>query len=205
MPHAVLSALPVELVLDDGGRLRIRSVRPEDKALLREGLKQLSPRSTYQRFFTSAIAFSDEHLEYLTDIDGVDHVALGALDVTSGEERGVGVARYVRLEPSSPVAEAAVAVLDAYQGRGIGSLLLAMLGRCAADNGVDVFRAYLLEENRRFLRYLLALGATRTTSDAGVVQIDLPVYRTLEAIPDTPEAQTARWAWQRIDAALAAS
>jgi len=203
--HDTLSGLPVELTLDDGTEIRIRRVRPDDRELIRKGLRHFSQRSTYMRFFTPVVRFSEEHLDYLTDVDGVDHLALGALDVTGGEEQGVGVARYIRLRQEPHVAEAAVAVLDAYQGRGIGSLLLAALSRCAAAHGIEIFRAYLLEENRRFLRFLQAIGAIRQQKEGDIVQVDLPVYRELSQLPEGPETRTARGAWKQLDAALAAS
>jgi GNAT superfamily N-acetyltransferase len=198
-------ALPVELRLDGGMRLRLRHVRPSDKDLIREGLAHFSRRSTYQRFFTPVVTFSDAHLAYLTEVDGLDHVAIGALDVTSGSECGVGVARYIRLGDAPHVAEAAVSVLDAYQSRGIGSLLLAALSGVAAAGAITTFRAYVLDENRRFLRYLSALGAEWRDQGSGVVQVDVPVFTDERQIPDGPATQTARWAWRRLQQATSTS
>lgn len=205
MPRRVPLDFPIELQLRDGLCLRLRHVHPSDKDLLRKGLAHFSQRSTYQRFFTPVVAFSEKHLDYLTNVDGIAHVALGALDVTSEVEEGVGIARYIRLEATPSVAEAAVSVLDAYQSRGIGSLLLAALTRCAAANGIDTFRAYVMEDNRRFLQYLMALGAERREGAGGIVEIDVPVVTSEEQIPDGPATRTARWAWQRIERAAYSS
>jgi len=205
MQRRVRPDFPIELQLKGGLRLRLRHVRPGDRELLRKGLAHFSRRSTHQRFFTPVVTFSDEDLDYLTDVDGVDHVALGALEVTTGSEKGVGIARYIRLEDTPDVAEAAVSVLDAYQSRGIGSLLLAALARCAAAAGVETFRAYVLQENRRFLQYLTALGAERRDAGGGIVEIDLPVVVVEKHIPDGPATRTARWAWQRIERASCSS
>lgn len=205
MQRRVRPDFPIELQLKGGLRLRLRHVRPGDKELLRSGLAHFSRRSTYQRFFTPVVTFSDEALDYLTDVDGVDHVALGALDVTAGTEKGVGIARYIRLADPPSAAEAAVSVLDAYQRRGIGSLLLAALARCAAADGIETFRAYVLQDNHRFLQYLTALGAERRDAGGGIVEIDLPVVTTEKQIPDGPATRTARWAWQRIERASCTS
>lgn len=205
MQQPARSTFPIELQLAGGLRLRLRPVHPGDKDLLRKGLALFSRRSTYQRFFTSVVTFSEAHLDYLTDVDGTDHVALGALDVTAGPEDGVGIARYIRLEDAPTVAEAAVSVLDAYQSRGIGSLLLAALARCAAVGGVETFRAYVLEDNHRVLQYLAALGAERRDRGGGVVEVDLPVMSSLAQIPGGPATQTARWAWRRVEQAARAS
>lgn len=201
MSHADPLSLPVELNVAPELRIRIRHVRPGDKALLREGLAHFSRQSTYQRFFTPVVTFSEEQLEYLTDVDGADHVALGALDVTDGTERGVGIARYIRLPETPGVAEAAVSVVDAYQGRGIGSVLLAALSQFAAAHAIHTFRAYVLVENRRFLRYLIALGAICQSNESGIIQVDLPVRAERSEIPDQPTTATAQWAWDRVASA----
>jgi GNAT superfamily N-acetyltransferase len=60
-------------------------------------------------------------LRYLTELDHRDHEAMCALD-ESGE--GVGVAGYVRSAVRPDTAEVAVAVVDGWQGRGLGTLLL---------------------------------------------------------------------------------
>lgn len=201
MPRRAPPDFPIELQLKGGLRIRLRYVRPSDKDLIQKGLAHFSRRSTYQRFFTPVVTFSEAHLDYLTDVDGENHVALGALDVTSGTEEGVGIARYIRLENAPSVAEAAVSVLDAYQSLGLGSLLLAALARCAAAGGIETFRAYVMEDNRRFLQYLMALGAERRDGEGGIVEIDLPVVTSEEQIPDGPATRTARWAWRCIEQA----
>jgi GNAT superfamily N-acetyltransferase len=201
MPHADPLPLPVELDVEPGLRIRIRHVQPSDKALLRDGLARFSRQSTYQRFFTPVVRFSEDQLEYLTNVDGAEHVALGALDVTGGTEHGVGIARYIRLPETPDVAEAAVSVIDAYQSRGIGSLLLAALSQFAAARSIHTFRAYVLAGNRRFLQYLIALGATCQSGESGVVQVDLPVRADRSELPEQPVTVTARWAWDRLDAA----
>lgn len=188
----------VEVPLDEKTRLHIRSVRPEDKTLIREGLAQFSSQSLYHRFFTPVIEFSEQRLRYLTEVDHHDHCAIGAIDVTDATPQGVGIARYIRLDAEPQVAKAAVAIIDAYQGKGIGSLLMAALSRLAAANGIEIFRGYLLKNNRRFIRNLIGLGALNQRVSAGVVEIDLPVYDDVEELPDTPEAKTARRAWTRL-------
>ena len=200
MPKCALDA-PLDLTLRDGTPIRIRGVRPEDRALIQDGLKRFSRTSTYHRFFTPVVRFSDEHLQYLTEVDGTNHCALGALDQSGETPTGVGIARYIRLDDEPTVAEAAVSVLDAYQGNGAGSLLLAALSQCAAENGVEVFRGYLLNANRRFIRHLLQLGASRQESHSGIVQMDFPVRAHGRDIQKTPETRLARWAWQQIEAA----
>lgn len=201
MPEASRLQLPLETTLEDETAVRIRFVRPEDKELIRRGLREFSEESLYHRFFTPVITFSDEHLKYLTEVDYRDHCAIGILDISEAEPHGIGLARYIRLKDEPNVAEAAVSIVDAYQGRGAGSLLLAALSQLGAENGINIFRGYLIDDNRRFIRYLSGLGALRQQASGSVVELDLPVYTCLEDIPITPETAKARWAWERLRAA----
>ncbi len=181
--------------------LIIRPVKAADKSRIVEGLRAISSETSYRRFFTPTFYPSDEQLRYLTDIDGERHMALGAIDASKEGAPGVGVARYIRLSEEPTVAEAAILVVDAYQKRGVGSILLVALSRYAWHHGIRTFRGYVLLDNQAFLRYLQSLGAHKERAEDGVLQIDLPVPGRLEDLPETPAAQRARWAWRLVDKA----
>jgi GNAT superfamily N-acetyltransferase len=102
----------------------------------------------------------------------VDHEAFEAIDPRSGD--GLGVARYVRNPDRPDSAEAAVAVIDAWQGRGLGGVLLRRLTQRATANGITTFTASLKTGNQGMLRLFERLGAVRTRGvDAGVMEIDV--------------------------------
>jgi RimJ/RimL family protein N-acetyltransferase len=157
--------------LRDGTTVLVRPIRPEDKAALAEGLERLSAESRYRRFLRPMTGLSDRELAYLTEIDYSNHFAWVA--VTADEEqRGLGVARYVR-DPLDPeVAEAAVAVIDDAQGNGIGTLLIRLLVATALENGITTFRGWVLGDNIEVLRPLARIGARRT-ADKGVLRIEV--------------------------------
>jgi RimJ/RimL family protein N-acetyltransferase len=163
----------LETTLRDGTQVLIRMVEPEDRAQFVEGFHRLSARSRYLRFHTAVEELDDQQLDYLTQVDQVDHVAWVAVDLDQPEHPGIGVARFVRLDDEPEVAEAAVTVLDAYQGRGLGTLLLGVLADAARDRGITTFRAYVLGENRAMLSVLDSLGPTRSERQRGVYQIDV--------------------------------
>ena len=158
-----------ELVeLRDGGRVRIRPIRSDDKPRLVEAFQGLSDTSRYRRFLGYKKELSVAELAMLTEVDHHQHEALGALDSETGE--GVGVARFVR-EPGRPeVAEAAVTVVDGWQGRGLGRALLSRLAARAREEGVREFTATLLTDNRAMLRLFRDLGALRVVRRNGPVQ-----------------------------------
>src|SRR5918999_518767 len=125
--------------LRDGARIEIRPIRPDDREELADGLRRMSPESRYRRFFSAIDRLSDAQLRYLTEVDHRDHEALVARDPE--EERGIGVARFVRSETDPELAEVAVAVADDWHSRGVGSALLARLSERARDEGIRRFGA----------------------------------------------------------------
>jgi GNAT superfamily N-acetyltransferase len=118
---------------------------------------------------------TDAQAAYLCDVDHHDHEALIALDDATGE--GVGVARYVR-DPGTDVAEAAVTVIDDWQGRGLGTALLDRIAARAREEGVRRFTALMLSANRDMLDLLETLGTTEVVAHDGA---------TVEVVVDLPE------------------
>lgn len=176
----------LEVELRDGTRALVRPISAADKQRLREGFNLLSPRSRYLRFHAPVKRLTQEQLRYLTEIDYRDHMAWVATDLDHPEKPGMGVARYIRVSDEPEVGEAAVTVLDEYQGRGLGTLLLAILAKSARDNGIRTFRAYVLAENRPMLQIFEQLGAVRSRAEPGVFQVDLPFPNDPAGLPDTP-------------------
>jgi GNAT superfamily N-acetyltransferase len=114
------------VALDDGAVLDLRAIQPSDKSALNEGFEQLSVESRHRRFFVAKSGFTDKELRYLTEFDGVNHYAIVAFATTSGDgvPKGVGVARIVRTDDDPMAAELAIVIVDSWQRRGIGRLLL---------------------------------------------------------------------------------
>ena len=162
-----------DVTLSDGTKVTLRAVRPEDKPLFARGMSRLSPDSRRRRFMFSRGDLTDEELAYLTEVDGVDHVAIGAL--AGGE--GVGIARFVRLAGEPDAAEPALAVVDDLQGRGLGKILLANLVAAARERGIKRFRAEVLRDNASMLALFrgLASPATEELVDDEVVVVEVPL------------------------------
>ncbi len=182
--YSIGASFQEDLRLRDGTRVRLRAVRPSDKQRLREGLGRLSAESQWGRFFGPKAHFSDAELRYLTEVDGVQHFAVGAVGIgwRRQELAGLGIARYVRLAGEPAVAEAAVAVVDEMQNRGIGRLLLERLVVAALERGVKRFRCEVLASNNR-IRHMIteAFGGVCFESRGGgmVAEFPLPERVTL--------------------------
>lgn len=135
--------------LSDGQRVHLRLIHPDDKEMLLEAFDQLSPDSRYARFMAPKARLTEQELRYLTEVDGVDHFALGAIrrHLVSKDE-GVGSARFVRLAERPDTAEPAVTVVDSYQRKGLGSILLQRLIEAAWERDIRWFSTELLAENK---------------------------------------------------------
>lgn len=155
--------------LDDGSAVGLRPIHPHDREQLLEGFAGLSEQSRFHRFLAPMAKLTEQQASYLTELDQVDHFAWGAGIPESGELRGIGVARYVRHQDDPEAAEIAVAVTDAYQGRGLGSLLVAALALVAAGHGIEVVTGFMHDENRAIVRIFERLGAAFERSAPGVV------------------------------------
>jgi RimJ/RimL family protein N-acetyltransferase len=173
-----VAARTSEVFLKDGSRVLIRPVVPSDRVRIAREFERLSPQSRYRRFFSPMKTMSASLLDYLTSVDYVDHFAWAALSAEpgpDGEPLGLGVARYIRLDDPE-AAEMAVTVVDDWQGKGLGRILLDALVLEALENGINRLEGDVLVENRPMQEMLRRTGATFRPEDPGVLRfsIDLP-------------------------------
>lgn len=180
------------VTLRDGTKAVIRPIEPEDKERLQAGLQLLSPQSRYLRFHSPIDHLTTEQLRYLTELDYHDHMAWVATNPAAPDEPGMGVARYVLLPDEPTVAEAAVTVLDKYQGLGLGTILLRKLQESAVDNGIKTLRNYVLASNRAMLEIFDEAGAERFHEGAGVYRVDVTLPSDTTDLVDTPAALLLR-------------
>ena len=169
----------------DGTRALLRLVTPADARILAQGFLRLSDMSRYTRFLAPKPRLTDEELRYLTDVDQEQHVAIGAVRDDDGEAtHGMGIARFIALPDEPGTAEAAVAVADDSQGRGLGRLLFLRLCAAANERGISVFRCHVLASNKGMKALIESITPFRAiTVEAGIMTIDmlLPIVA-----PDLP-------------------
>ena len=158
------------VVLRDGSTLAVRPIRPDDEGDLARFFTDLSMESRVFRFF-AAISNADALAKQLVDVDYTTRY--GILAVAGAEHRLVGHAMYVATEPRK--AELALAVADAYQGRGLGTILLGQLGEAAAAAGIEVMEAIVKPENHHMLKLLRESGFPMSVrSEPGEIHAELP-------------------------------
>ncbi len=168
----VVNGAPI--ALRDGSHVRIRQGRRADRELLLRGFQRLSPESRYRRFLAPMPRLPGAAVRHLTDIDHHDHEAMIALDETGTE--ALGDAFYVRDPERSGAAEVAVTVVDDWQGRGLGTLLLEVISARAREEGVRTFTAWMLARNQEMMDLFHHLGPVQVLDrEAGTVEIEVAI------------------------------
>jgi RimJ/RimL family protein N-acetyltransferase len=147
--------------LSDGRRVEIRALRPDDRADLLAAVGRASGQSLYRRFFAAKRELSEQEVAFFMNVDFVTHVALVAVVDDGGRPAIVGGGRYIVLQAGQ--AEVAFAVVDQYQGQGIGSALMRQLAAIARAAGLQELIAEVLPDNSPMLKVFEKSGFPLTT------------------------------------------
>ena len=149
---------PRTLELTDGTKVHIRPIEPSDEPLLHDAVAAMSERTVYFRFFSPLKRMPDALAHRLAVVDYNDRFAIVATThKPGGKERIVGVARYDRAT-GTDVAEVALAVVDEFQRRGLGRLLLGLISKVGREHGIKTFSLVVLPENQHMLGLLRKMG-----------------------------------------------
>lgn len=161
---------PVPAELKDGTTVWIRPLLPQDREGFRSVVSHFSQDSLRRRFFSGG-APSDAMIEYLTDLDYVDHFAWVALESTP-PHGGLASARFVR-SGSQSVAEVAFGTAEGQHGRGLATLLLGAIGVAALEAGVTRLLAHVLDDNSA-MRAVFAKARPKTEfGEPGVLRVTM--------------------------------
>lgn len=161
--------------LKDGTVVKVRSIRPGDKAGIADAFGRLGAQAIYTRFFHAKPSLTSEELVAATEVDGRNVVALVVTTEVDRKETVIGGGRYMTLAAPGPrAAEIAFLVDERYQGLGIAGRLLQHLARLGLKNGVSRFEADVLPHNRAMLAVFARSGfRMQQTLAEGVVHVTL--------------------------------
>jgi acetyltransferase len=180
---------PGDVALDESA-VELRRLERGDRAAVLEVFAGLGDRSRELRFLTAKPRLTSADLRQLTEVDHYDHVAVVAVSAAHG--RPIGVARFVR-EPEHPdTADVAVAVVDDWQDRGVGTMLTNALVRRAAEVGVRRFTMMMARENEGAFRLLQRAPGEieRVAVDGEIAEFAITLAdRTARTYADTVAAE----------------
>ena len=148
--------LPEQVELPDGATILIRPVMPDDRGLFLAAWERVSKESRQRRFLGPKSELTEEELDFYTQVDGHNHIAVGAVSLgDDGEaQQGIAVARIIRSDDEPDAGELGILVVDDWQGRGVGRALMPRLLLLAAAEGITRVRAQAWSENEPIQRLL---------------------------------------------------
>ncbi|MGC8875679.1 GNAT family N-acetyltransferase [Thermus sp.] len=166
------------VLLKDGRTALLRRATKKDLPLFVEFLRRLSPASLRMRFFSPISP--EKAAELLLSAKPEEEKV--TLVVLAGEPpRIVATGEYVRVK-GEDTAEVAFLVEDAYQGKGLGTLLLERLALLAAKRGVRRFQAFVLAENKQMLSVFQESGfQVKAHREGGEVEVEFEILLTEKA------------------------
>ena len=155
----------------DPAGLTFRALDAGDEATVRAVFDGMSAHSRRMRFLSSMPRLTGAMRRRLSEVDGTRRVAL----VAAVDGVAVGIGRYVRDADDPSVAEFAVEVVDAHQGRGVGAALLDEVTAHASASGVRRLVFSVHAENDRMRALLRRRAAVMCRVDGlyeGVLLLD---------------------------------
>ena len=166
-----------DVILREGTTLRLRAANRADADAVLAFVNRLSPESLYFRFH-GLPPVGPRLVEPFLDPDWDERGALIGTLAADEEERVVALGTWSRLRDPT-AAEAAFAVDDEHQGRGIGTRLVEQLAGLAADAGIERFVAEVLPSNLAMLQVFERVGfEVARELEGGVVEVVFPIAAT---------------------------
>jgi GNAT superfamily N-acetyltransferase len=168
----------------DNTYLCFKALEKADREKFLDGFKKLSRKTVYHRFFGFMKELTEEQIEDLLNTDKKDHVAWVAFDIVNDDAIGIGVGRFRRSTSKPQEAELALTVIDEYQDKGVGTVLLAIMYFLGIKLDIEVFTGVLLSDNSKLIRRFKELGAEMIRMGTEY-EMRLPVFKNINDIPKT--------------------
>ncbi len=193
MTYAANTAYPsqyeTEVILRDGSSILLRPIRADDTERWLVFLSKLSVHTKYLRFHQVPKEMGLENAIRFCTVDYKNTFAFVAEVLREQHKSIVAIARYYRL-PGKHSAEVAFAIEDAYQGKGIGTILMKCLANVARDNDITYFEADVLAENEQMMNVFKDYGFhVASELEDGVYHITFPIARTGRVVKKEEERE----------------
>jgi len=167
------------LRLPGGQAVMVRAISPQDADCLQAYIRNLSAPARRNRFLGAVSELAPRELNRLTHMNGPQELVVFAR--TGGETAMIGEAVQV-IAPESRRCEIALSVADAWQRKGLGTILLSHMKCRARMSGVRHVIGEILRTNEamRGLAHKAGFAIRSSLTDAWLVEVvtDLSSLRT---------------------------
>jgi acetyltransferase len=172
--------------LNDGRRVFVRPIRPEDEPNHHVFVSRLTPEDIRFRFFGLVKQLPHSEMARFTQIDYDREMAFIAVFDRDGKDETVGVVRAVA-DPDNQRAEFAVVVINELKGSGLArKLMMKMIVYCL-QRGIGELAGQVLTDNRRMLKFVEALGFKRKRQvENDIVEVALDLRAPARALLGDP-------------------
>ncbi len=178
-----------ELTLEDGRRLWLRPIQPEDALPLRLAFVLLTPEEVRMRFLHPLTALSPDMARRLTSLDPRREFAQVVAEPEPPGEALVGAVVRAAIDPGTRRADFAILVSRFLAHQGLGTLLMRQMLRWARLKRLESVYGDVLQENTAMLHLAQHLGFRRGPGDEpGLVRIE----KRLDTTPPPPSVPVSR-------------
>lgn len=166
-----------EVLLKDGSRILLRPIRRDDIERWLDFISRLSDRTKYLRFHSVPKLGREDAIRFCS-VDYDNAFAFVAEVLRDSQRHIIAIGRYYRI-PHKPSAEIAFVIEDTYQGKGIATKLMEWLANVARDNGISIFEASVLAENKEMMTVFKDYGFHLTSKlEENEYRVTFPIAKT---------------------------
>ena len=154
--HGIYPVKLEETMRINGEKITFRPAKPVDERRIQEHFYHMEKKDIVSRFFHEKKRFVRDDVEGMSQIDYIRNMTIIALVGEFGFDTVVGVGEYY-LEPANNMAEIAFSVSKAYQGKGLGRILIRKMAEAARENGISGLFAYTSPQNKKMIKLFKTL------------------------------------------------
>jgi len=155
--HLVISPYPKEfettIKTNDGKKVFVRPLRPEDEELVAGFFRHLSPASQKDRYLQVIKKIDHEFLLRFTQNDYDREIGLEAEISTGKKSEMIGAVRLIA-DPYNETAKLSVVVVDRWQNKGLGEQLVDHMLSIAKTRGIKKVWIEFFPTNKRIIKIL---------------------------------------------------
>jgi GNAT superfamily N-acetyltransferase len=171
LSESISGIYPVKLeetIEIEGDLITFRPAKPVDDRRIQEHFYNLDKEDIFSRFFNFKTSFVRDDVEGMFQIDYINNLTLLAVVGEFGFGKVVAAGEYY-LDQDTNMAEIAFSVDKAWQGKGLGKILIKKLSGAARENGIAGLTAYTLPGNRGMVRLFKTMPYKITSVHEGDV------------------------------------